>query len=383
MPFDINFAAINTGNPLRDYLVGREAGQKIRQDRARQEGLNVLARDPSAGAESLIASGNADAAREALQARNVLATYQANEVAKPYASKGDYTGAARAAGAYDVGVARQLESFGQEQLDHTAKVGKRSAAVLMAAAQIPDPNARRAFVDQHADELTGLGYSHDQIAGYDLSDPTKMRADAARFLDLSDLAGKMSVEKFGDYAVTYETNPVTGTRPVSRTEIPATRSDRRQDAEFAYRQEHDAEELRLARAREARESANATNPDSSPAKVMGPIFRKMANGEPLTEGETRALQYYKLDPLTAAAVDGGAPAGGEYGDAPPVGGRGGPAPYPASSAGGHAAPPPPAARAGPPAPPPQALQQLKEGQTTTFANGQAWTLKGGKPVRVR
>lgn len=34
-------------------------------------------------------------------------------------------------------------------------------------------------------------------------------------------------------------------------------------------------------------------------------------------------------------------------------------------------------------PPPQALQHLKEGQPTTFANGQTWTLKGGKPVRVK
>lgn len=34
-------------------------------------------------------------------------------------------------------------------------------------------------------------------------------------------------------------------------------------------------------------------------------------------------------------------------------------------------------------PPPQALQHLQEGQQTTFANGQTWTLKGGKPVRVK
>ena len=33
-------------------------------------------------------------------------------------------------------------------------------------------------------------------------------------------------------------------------------------------------------------------------------------------------------------------------------------------------------------PPPEAVQQLKEGQITTFENGQKWTLKGGKPEKV-
>jgi len=32
--------------------------------------------------------------------------------------------------------------------------------------------------------------------------------------------------------------------------------------------------------------------------------------------------------------------------------------------------------------PPAALSQLKEGQHTTFGNGQTWTLEGGKPVQV-
>ncbi len=35
-----------------------------------------------------------------------------------------------------------------------------------------------------------------------------------------------------------------------------------------------------------------------------------------------------------------------------------------------------------PALPPAAVSQLKEGEVTTFANGQKWTLRGGKPVQV-
>jgi hypothetical protein len=33
--------------------------------------------------------------------------------------------------------------------------------------------------------------------------------------------------------------------------------------------------------------------------------------------------------------------------------------------------------------PPAAVSVLKEGQQTTFANGQVWTLQNGKPVRVK
>lgn len=58
------------------------------------------------------------------------------------------------------------------------------------------------------------------------------------------------------------------------------------------------------------------------------------------------------------------------------------------AAGAQAAQPPapapaqPAAAAGG-APPPRALSALREGTPTTFANGQTWTLQGGKPVRVK
>jgi hypothetical protein len=33
--------------------------------------------------------------------------------------------------------------------------------------------------------------------------------------------------------------------------------------------------------------------------------------------------------------------------------------------------------------PQEAVRLLKEGEQTTFANGQVWTLKDGKPVRVK
>lgn len=33
--------------------------------------------------------------------------------------------------------------------------------------------------------------------------------------------------------------------------------------------------------------------------------------------------------------------------------------------------------------PPAKAAELKEGENTTFGNGQVWTIKGGKPVKVK
>lgn len=69
------------------------------------------------------------------------------------------------------------------------------------------------------------------------------------------------------------------------------------------------------------------------------------------------------------------------GQVPP--GQPGPTAQPFTPGGGQ----PPAAAPGTPAPagerpPPEAIQALKEGQVTTFENGQKWTLKNGQPERV-
>lgn len=312
-PYGIDWGALQQPNILGNFVAGHEAGAKLRKDRSRREGLNLLATDPVAGANALIASDNSDAVTASFGARNVLGEYQAKEAAKPFAAKGDYRGASRAAAEFDLEASRKFAAYGQEELDRTRKQAERSAAVLMSAAQIPDPVQRRAFIDQHATELEGLGYSREQIAGYDVSDATKMRADASRFLDLGTIAGKVSVEKFGDYAVTYDTNPVTGTRAVSRSEIPPTRAERRQDQEFDYRREHDAEELAFRREQERRRAQEASDPYSSPSRVMGPILAKIARGETLTPGEQRLYTDYRTARAQPDDFMAGDALGGDYG----------------------------------------------------------------------
>lgn len=113
--------------------------------------------------------------------------------------------------------------------------------------------------------------------------------------------------------------------------------------------------------------------------VHGAIAEKMARGEPLTPGEQKVWEDRSRGGDALAALLGGA---GLADDeipmrAAPAGGA--PA-RPAAPARPRAAPPPPRKAAS--QPPPAAVAKLKEGVITRFANGQQWTLRGGKPVQV-
>lgn len=299
----INWSMLDTNpNIFAKTVAGVEAGAKAKTERDTRAAMNLFAQDPSRGGTALIAAGRPDLARDAFSARKSGRAYQAEEAARPFTERGDFMGAAKAAGGVDIETGGRLQSFNKEQLSQLRDMNTRGAEVIMAASRLASPEERRAFIDGQADELAAYGYPVEKIRGYDVSDPMRMRADASSKMSLAEQAGKISVEKFGDYAVTYETNPVTGSRAVSKSEIPMTRAERRQDEEFSYRRQHDAEELDLARRREARMSASESDPAGSPSKVMGPIYAKLARGEPLTPGERQAMLYYRLDPLTADAV---------------------------------------------------------------------------------
>lgn len=364
MAVDLNWGLLAQPNRIAENaLLGYEAGRKERDQRQVKNALALADSDPRGSVNALMALGRPDLASNVTTMTNTRRTQDAQEAGRDLAAAGDYQGAAKAAAPFDLTVARQFSTYGKEQLDQKRVAGERSAAIIMAASRLGSPEERRTFIGSHADELAGLGYTPDQVAGYDVSNPTRMRADAARFLSLADIAGKVSTEKFGDYAVTYQTDPINGTREISRQEIPETRADRLARDKYDHDVANDRERLTLDRSREGRMQQNADNPESSPSTVMGPIYAKLARGEDLTPGERQALQYYKLDPITADAV-------GDLDEEP--------TPPPAPT--GRRQPAPRTASA---APPPAALQQLKEGANTTFSNGQVWTLRGGTPQRVK
>lgn len=356
-------------------MQGYETGRKIRNEREVRQATNVFAQDPDKGTDALIAAGRPDLAAASTSARRSQRVARAEKDASASAASGDYASAARAAAGSDIGTAGAYQKFGDDQMDHLQKAGERSARIIMSASTLPTPQARTAYIAQHSDELAGMGYTPEQIASYDTTDETKMRADAARFMTLSEIAGKRDVQRLGDFAVVYDTDPVRGTRAVSKTAIPPTRAEQRQQAEFDWRKTYDERKLALDAQAEERRAQAAGNPDSSPSKVVGPLYRKLVNGEALSTGEKAALNYYKLDPMTARAVSGAEDDGSdEYarpgGAAPPPNGTRRPTPPPGAASAGDR-------------PPPRALSALQENVPTTFANGQVWALKNGQPVRVK
>lgn len=356
-------------NIFANFKEGEEAGRKVRSDREVKMAANLFASDPEAGARAMIAAGRPDLAASSFTANNGMRTERARNNARPSLAAGDWRGASRAAMADDPNLGAAYGKQGDDEQDRAYKLGTRGAQVLMAASQLETPEERRRFIDTNAQDLVGFGLPPEKIAAYDVTNPQRMRADAARFMELSQIAPKTSVEKFGDNAVTYETSPVTGTRAVGRTTIPPTRKELQDAAEFQYRKDHDGKELSLREKEFQLRQFIASNPDSSPAKVVGPIFRKLSNGQPLTAGEQEALRYYKLDPITAGAM-GGDDGGGdeELGGSPPPSRR-----PPGGGAPGAAAATPPAS----------AFANVRDGQTVTFANGQTWAMRSGKPVRVK
>lgn len=277
---------VNAFNALSQ---GYAAGQKQRGARERRNALAMFGTDPEAATNALMAAGDVETANALIGVNDKMDSYRGRKASRPYMEKGDYAGAARAAAGYDPELAAQINKMDADQKDRLYTLGQRSASVLMAAAQLPDPQQRRDFIGQNAEELTGLGLTPEQIANYDVSNPAQMRATAARFMELRDLAGKSSVEKVGDYNVTYETNPVMGTRPVSKTEIPATRAERlaadRYTADRDYRQERlglDRESLDLRRQEAERPTMG---------QVQGEVAAKKARGEPLSQGEQEVWDY--------------------------------------------------------------------------------------------
>lgn len=133
--------------------------------------------------------------------------------------------------------------------------------------------------------------------------------------------------------------------------------------------------------------ANKPPPPSMNAEAAK-IAQKMAAGTPLTDGEKQVWKVYdgwrkgaSAGQLAALLTGKGAAADDEAPPAPDDGDTGDGAVAPPAAA----APPPPAAAA-PAAAPPSTMppiDKLHEGVVTNFRNGQSWTLKNGKPFRVK
>jgi hypothetical protein len=370
----VNWGALGQPvNALASYRGGVEAGQKVATERTRRNALATYGVNPEGALSALMTAGDTGTVNALVGTDDKLSTWRGRRAARPAMEAGDYAGAAKAAGGFDPELAAQISKMDADQKDRLYKMGQRSASVIMAAAQIPDPQQRRAYIGQYSTELTGLGLTPEQIANYDVTDPVRMRADAARFMEVSDIAGRSSVEKVGDYSVNYETNPVTGSRPVSKTLIPPTRAERLAEERFGAEQDYRSNRLALDReGLDLRRQEQENKPPTVSAE-QGRVMEKVRQGVPLTAGEQEVWDYMQnrgggfMSFLPgAAAPTSGRPTADRPppSTTPPAGQR------PPSSGNSQALPP-------------AARQSLREGETVTFGNGQSWTLRNGQPVRVQ
>lgn len=359
-------------NALAQFRAGMEAGEKVVADRRRKNALAMYGSDPNSALNTLMAAGDIEATNALVGVDEKLNGFRGRMAARPGLEQGDYAGASKAAAVFDPDLAAQISKMDADQKDRLHKIGQRAASVLMAAAQLPDQAARQSYLGQHAQELVGLGLTPEQVSAYDVSDAARMRADAARFMDLSDIVSRSAVEKVGDYSVTYETNPVTGSRPVSKTLIPPTRAE--QLAAERYAADQDYRSSRLALDREGLDLRRQELADKPPtvSAEQGRVMEKVRLGAPLTQGEREIWDYMQSRGSGFMGfLPGSASASRPTASAPPP-------PSPARPAGERAA-----ETTRPAELPAAARQALREGETVTFGNGQSWTLRNGQPVRVQ
>lgn len=122
-------------------------------------------------------------------------------------------------------------------------------------------------------------------------------------------------------------------------------------------------------------------------QVIGGILAKLAAGETLSPSAQQALDTYGKW-RTSGGGGGGDPFDLPAGSSVTIGAgatpaAGAPPAVPLAAAPPAAAPAPAAPAANLNAIPPAAVAKLKEGVMHPFANGTVWTLRGGKPIRVK
>lgn len=372
---DINWGILRQGQqPLDGLLKSYQTGQEIAQNRttleqnqAAQQARGMLATDPAAAKRGLLAAGRVQEVQALQTLDDRERADQAHSKAQPLIDQGDFTQAAKVLVNESPETANAVMQLDRAGLQHVHDLGERGASVLMSTLQIPDPAARRTFAQQHRDDIIAAGIPAENFDSFDWGNTSAIQAEALKWMGVKDLAGSVHVGKYGDDIVAVRESP-TGVRIEGRTPIPESRAEKLDRQRLAETKDYHQTEEGLARDRIDLERAPTTT-----GKVLGPIYAKLQRGEPLTPGEQKLYD----DAHMSRGFD---IFGGGYGDE-------GAAPPPAATTPkvGINAGKKPATPATPAtqAPPPAAVAQLREGTNVTFSNGQTWTLKGGKPTRVK
>ena len=181
-----------------------------------------------------------------------------------------------------------------------------------------------------------------------------MQAAAGRIQVASAPQGQGAVSDFERRLYAMGSPGLTNTGPTNRSIITNMRATRLEEADrIAFMQDYIARNGSLNGADAQWRTYLQANPYAARKPIEGGGTQVFLNNR-----RTPWQQYFRSQ--------GGAPTGPASPTAPPT------APRPAASGATPQAALPAAARA-----------QLREGQNITFGNGQTWTLRAGKPVRLR
>lgn len=182
-----------------------------------------------------------------------------------------------------------------------------------------------------------------------------MQAAAGRIQVASAPQGQGAVSDFERRLYAMGSPSLTNTGPTNRSIITNMRATRLEEADrIAFMQEYIARNGSLNGADAQWRTYLQANPYAARKPIEGGGTQVFLNNR-----RTPWQQYFRSQ--------GGAPTGPASPTAPPT------APRPAT----------PAATTPQAALPAAARAQLREGQNVTFGNGQTWTLRAGKPVRLR
>lgn len=170
MAFDINFGAIQTVNPFREFAEGQEIAQQRRQNQARREAGNIFATDPEKAAEIFFNAGEFEKGLAVREYGEKAKAKKARAEALGMAAKGDFAGAQTAALAGDdLETYNAVSSMSKERRELAKASAEQLATVGQWVSKFPYTE-RRAAIQQQRQLLLDQGLTPEQIDGFDPTD---------------------------------------------------------------------------------------------------------------------------------------------------------------------------------------------------------------------
>ena len=299
-------------NALIPTIIGAyQAGQDNRTQRQRRNALQGYDGTPGSLRDvstNLIRSGDMSGAGDLMSVGQGVNALRGVVASSDRARQGDYRGASQAAaGEGQVDLARQFMALDQGQLEAAQQRGRQGASALLAALSLP-PEQRASYMTQYLPLAEEMGIGRARFEQIDWSNDAMIRAQASTWLDASKLAGDISVQRFGDEAVTMRVSPA-GSEVVGRLPIPESRQERFARDQFAYRQEQDQadRDYRVQRDREEDALRREQREAMSRSDVEGAVLAK-ATREGLESLNPAERQIYdRATALPNASPWGGVP----------------------------------------------------------------------------